>query len=149
MLKLNTLRNSYPTFYNVPIIYGLFFTTLGLGFWIKSTCYEKLRKKYLALGSFSMALVAGCRPQMLIASFLAFIIFKDYFFKREEGCLFNKKSIKETFWALIPFVVVGSLIAYYNYARFGSILDFGANYNLTTNDMTKRGFEFDRIFLGL
>ena len=38
---------------------------------------------------------------------------------------------------------------YYNYARFGNIFDFGANYNLTTNDMTRRGFKFDRIFLGI
>ena len=34
---------------------------------------------------------------------------------------------------------------WYNYARFGSLFDFGANYNLTTNDMTKRGFNASRI----
>ena len=27
----------------------------------------------------------------------------------------------------------------YNRARFGSFFDFGANYNLTVNDMTQRG----------
>ena len=140
---------SFPTFYTVPILFGMLFVTMGLGFWLKSTCYEKLKKRYLTLGSTCMALVAGCRPQMLIASFLAFIIFKDYLFKKEEGCLFSKKSIKETLCALLPFIIIGGLIAYYNYARFGSIFDFGANYNLTTNDMTKRGFKFDRIFLGL
>ena len=37
----------------------------------------------------------------------------------------------------------------YNYARFGSVFDFGANYNLTTNDMTLRGFELGRIPDGL
>ena len=34
---------------------------------------------------------------------------------------------------------------WYNYARFGSLFDFGANYNLTGNDMTKRGFNVVRI----
>ena len=34
---------------------------------------------------------------------------------------------------------------WYNYARFGSPFDFGANYNLTGNDMTKRGFNVVRI----
>lgn len=29
---------------------------------------------------------------------------------------------------------------WYNAARFGSPFDFGANYNLTSNDMTRRGF---------
>lgn len=33
--------------------------------------------------------------------------------------------------------------------RFESPFDFGANYNLTSNDMTKRGFVFGRIGLGL
>ena len=33
----------------------------------------------------------------------------------------------------------------YNHARFGSFTDFGANYNLTVNDMTKRGVNFGRL----
>ena len=38
---------------------------------------------------------------------------------------------------------------WYNYARFGSVTDFGAFYNLTTNDMTSRGFNIERLPLGL
>ena len=34
---------------------------------------------------------------------------------------------------------------WYNAARFGSPFDFGANYNLTTNDMTLRGLELARL----
>lgn len=34
---------------------------------------------------------------------------------------------------------------WYNAARFGSPFDFGANYNLTGNDMTQRGFNAVRI----
>ena len=34
---------------------------------------------------------------------------------------------------------------WYNAARFGSPFDFGANYNLTSNDMTRRGFAVGRI----
>ena len=37
----------------------------------------------------------------------------------------------------------------YNYIRFQSPFDFGANYNLTTNDMTRRGFILFRIPLGI
>lgn len=40
-------------------------------------------------------------------------------------------------------------IEVYNTLRFGSPVDFGANYNLTTNDMTRRGFVLDRIGLGI
>lgn len=38
---------------------------------------------------------------------------------------------------------------YYNYARFGSVFEFGATFNLTTNDMTRRGFNLDRLGGGL
>ncbi len=136
-----------PTFYNLPIIFGLSFSYLGLSFWFKSTNDKSLNKKYLALGSLCLSLVAGCRPQLLVGSFLALPIFWDYVFKKRE--LFSKSSLKETLCLCLPFVIVALFIMYYNYARFGSIFDFGANYNLTTNDMTKRGFRFDRIFLGL
>ncbi len=135
-----------PTFYNMPIVYGLSFSLLGLSFWLKATMKD-LDSKYLGLGSLCMALVAGCRPQLLLGSFFAIPLFWDYVFKKRE--LFSKKSIKETFWLCFPYIIVASLLMYYNYSRFGSIFDFGANYNLTTNDMTKRGFRFDRIFTGL
>ncbi len=135
------------TFYHIPIISGIAFACLGLGFWLRATKEANLNKKYLLLGSLCMALVAGCRPQMLLAGFLAIIIFWDDVFKKRN--LFSKKSIKETLCLVMPVIIVAVAIMYYNYARFGSPFDFGANYNLTTNDMTRRGFEFDRIFLGI
>ena len=46
---------------------------------------------------------------------------------------------------LLPVVLVAAGLMWYNYARFGSPFDFGANYNLTGNDMTKRGFNVVRI----
>ena len=138
---------SYPQIYNMPIITGVSFACLGLAFWLKSTNDKKLNKKYLFLGSLCMALVAGCRPQLLLSSFFAIIIFWDYVFKKRE--LFSKDSLKETILFMLPYILVASFLFYYNFTRFGSIFDFGANYNLTTNDMTKRGFKLDRIFLGL
>ena len=38
---------------------------------------------------------------------------------------------------------------WYNYSRFGSPFDFGQNYNLTTNDMTGRGYKVERVGLSL
>jgi hypothetical protein len=45
----------------------------------------------------------------------------------------------------MPYIIVAAGIMWYNYARFGSPIDFGANYNLTTNDMTSRGFVWERM----
>ena len=61
----------------------------------------------------------------------------------------KEDGLKNIFIYIVPFIMVGIVLMFYNYIRFGSFLDFGANYNLTTNDMTKRGFKIDRTFLGL
>ncbi|MEF9876274.1 MAG: cytochrome C oxidase Cbb3, partial [Gordonibacter sp.] len=44
-----------------------------------------------------------------------------------------------------PYAVVATGLMGYNYARFGALTDFGANYNLTVNDMTKRGWNIGRL----
>lgn len=135
-----------PDFYSIPILSALFFSLSGLYFWFSSIKENKLSKTRLILGSLCMALVAGCRPQFLLGSFFSLIIFKDYF----KNNLKNKKDlIINIIYFLIPYILIAIGIMYYNYIRFNSPFDFGANYNLTGNDMTKRGFNYDRIILGL
>ncbi len=136
-----------PTFYHIPISCGFMFMIWGLGLWISSTVSFKNRKLKLFLGSLFMALVAGSRPPFLVSyAFAPLIFYQDIFKKR---VLFSKKSMKETICFLLPIVVFAVFMMYYNYVRFSSIFDFGANYNLTTNDMTKRGFIFSRIPSGI
>ena len=54
-----------------------------------------------------------------------------------------------TLSVIVPFLIIGVGIMYYNYARFGSVMDFGANYNLTSNDMTHRGIVLARNWVGI
>lgn len=138
-----------PDLYAMPITMGLGFTTSGLYFWVTALdCRTKvMRCVKLAVGSLFMALVAGCRPQMLIASFLAIPLFWKDVFKNKK--LFSKTSLGETLAFVLPYVPVAAAAMWYNYARFGSVFDFGANYNLTTNDMTRRGFNIGRLPFGL
>lgn len=137
----------YPTLYNVPITFALMFTYFGLYFWLSSIKKNEISKLRIFLGSLCMALVAGCRPQLLVGSFFAIFIFWNSIFKERK--LFSKKGIFQTLLAIIPYMIVAAFIMYYNKIRFGSIFDFGANYNITGNDMTRRGFNIDRIGLGL
>ncbi len=101
----------------------------------------------LFFGSLCMALVAGCRPQLLLGSFFAIFLFWNIVFK--DRMLFSKKSIKYTILFVLPYVIVAIGLMYYNYIRFDSVFDFGANYNLTTNDMTRRGIVLGRTPLGI
>jgi len=139
---------SRPDFYEVPMTMALASTIIGLAFWMKSIKEKaeggyKIVPGFVCLGSLFMAFVAACRPQFLLGSFLAIILFFAAVFKDRE--LFSKKSIAASVCFVIPYVIIAAGVMYYNYARFGSIFDFGANYNLTFNDMTYRGFRLDRF----
>ena len=133
-----------PGHYGLPIVTGLACLVWGLSFWIDGTRDNVIRPLESCLGSFLIALTLACRPQLLIGGLLGVVLLL--------GC--SKRMDKKAFLkclgiAIIPFVVVGLFIGWYNAARYGSPFDFGANYNLTTNDMTHRAFSIDRLPLAL
>lgn len=132
----------FPTFYSLPIMLGLAFSVWGLYFWMRGRAAERPEVWY-AVGSLCMALVVGCRPQLIVLSLLAFPLFwRAYITKRR---LFTPRGAREFACLIMPYVVVAAGLMGYNYARFGSLTDFGANYNLTVNDMTKRGWNVGRL----
>ncbi|MBR6401271.1 MAG: hypothetical protein IKS17_08665 [Firmicutes bacterium] len=135
--------------YATPITMGLALVTAGLYFWISSENSKKLPEDIarLAIGSTCIALLSACRPQYLMAAFVAIPLFWDQVFRQRR--LFSEKYMSRTLAFVMPFVIVAAAVMWYNKARFGSPFDFGANYNLTTNDMTHRGFKIDRIGLGV
>lgn len=95
----------------------------------------RLSAWHLAAGSLCMALNLGCRPQFVLACFLAIPLFWNEI--RHERLLFSRRGAKETAAALIPFALAFAPLLWYNWARFGSVLDFGSSYNLTGFDMTQ------------
>lgn len=99
-----------------------------------------------------MALVAGCRPQFLVGSFLVFPIFGKKLAQMVSDFKKHMK-IKQNLLFLgafcIPYIVIAVLLMWYNYARFDSPFDFGAAYNLTTNDMRYRGVHVARMISGI
>lgn len=136
-----------PDFYSVPIITAMAFVVWGIFCWFKGQQEEKKQKLYYFLGSLFFALSVGCRPQMVLVCAVALPIFFNKFFTEKQ--ILNKKGITDLITLAIPFVVVAAGIMYYNYIRFGSVVDFGSSYNLTTNDVTKRGFDMGRTGLGI
>lgn len=131
-----------PTFYALPIMTGLAFSVWGLYLWMRGRSLDTPCGWYLA-GSLCMALVLGCRPQLMVLSLIAFPLFwRRYITNRR---IMMREGQKELCCLLGPYVIVFAGIFAYNYARFGSFTNFGANYNLTMNDMTKRGFSVGRL----
>ncbi|MEY8337944.1 hypothetical protein AALB16_07910 [Lachnospiraceae bacterium 62-35] len=136
----------YGNVYSMPIMLGLLLGVTGLTCWLIAGDRGTIRKRYLVIGAFSIALVMGCRPQLAIILLFAFPIFWR---EIQSGYFFSKKGIKNTCCVILPFLVIGIGLMYYNYARFENPFNFGATYNLTSNDMTHRGVVFSRNFLGI
>ena len=136
----------FPTFYSLPIMLGLAFSVWGLYFWMRgraSAARSTGPEKWYLAGSLCMALVVGYRPQLVVLSLLAFPLFwRPYITERR---LFTPRGGREFACLVAPYAVVAAGLMGYNYARFGSLTDFGANYNLTVNDMTKRGWNLGRL----
>ncbi len=136
-----------PDFYSVPIMTSMAFVVWGIYLWFKGLNTDKNRPLKFFTGSLCMALSVGCRPQAVLICAVALPLFLGYFFN--DKFIFKKQGIKELITLAIPFVVIASGIMYYNYIRFGSPFDFGSAYNLTTNDVTRRGFSPGRTGLGI
>lgn len=135
-----------PDFYSIPIITAMTFAVWSLYFWIKGKDDRKQNLCFF-LGSLFSALTVGCRPQFVLVCAVAVPVFFGYLFK--ENRITDKKIIKNLVVLAVPFVIVATGIMYYNFIRFGSPFDFGSSYNLTTNDVTKRGFDMGRTGLGI
>lgn len=160
-----------PDLYDTPIMAANMFTVCGLFCWIKGKYSESSKIKRLCyfFGSLSMALVAGCRPQMLLFSLLALPLFwgdiKKVIFSYSSTASSDSnttpsadpfgqrtaiyKLLPDIFTLCIPYIIIAIGIMYYNAARFGSVFDFGATYSLTSNDMTRRSFNLHQALLGL
>lgn len=136
-----------PSVYEYAILCGAAFVLLALWQWLcaANTPVQHHGKimLHMALGSLCMALVAGCRPQMELFAVLCLPIFWPQYIRQKR--LRSKQGITEAIAFVLPVILVALGLMAYNAARFGSPFDFGANYNLTSNDMTHRGFRIGRL----
>lgn len=136
---------AFPLFYNVPVIFALMFLVVGT-YLLVTAYYARYRLSRLLCVFFGVAcLVAtlGCRPQITIAAVAvgtAYLVFAI----RSRQLSFSDIAV-----AAVPVVLICGGILWYNYARFGSVLDFGSNYNLAINDMTLRGHSIVRAIEGI
>lgn len=139
----------HADFYYLPIVTALCLSLWGLGLILSAAdSWEQGKGRValkLAAGSLCLALTAGCRPQFLAGSFLILpillpLLLKDLRLRERRRSLYGRVAA-----VALPYLTTAMGLMYYNFIRFGSVLDFGANYNLTTNDMTRRGFELGRL----
>ena len=131
-----------PRIYPIPILSALFFCFAGFALLLKAKrrfregC--RANRALLAAGAFCIACTLGCRPQYVLSAALIVVLFWG---EIREGLFFSRAGLGNTCAVIAPFLVVAVPVCLYNYARFGSLLDFGASYNLTGADMTAYSFD--------
>lgn len=138
----------FANFYETAQSAGFMFTCGGFYFLLRSNVVGggKIRKPSLALSSAFLSLAVLSRPTLALycVTALVFIWFglKKNMADNDEK-LVSKGSVKYLLCALVPYAVFGGIQCLYNFARFGSPLDFGIQYSLTINDFTRSQFYAD------
>lgn len=109
----------------------LWMTTCG-GVWFQAQALNMLLLTWAVCliqedkrtGAYALiALAVGCRP----FSICAFLPVAAYFFVKDKELTVRERIKKQLLPLIIP-ALIGGAYMWYNYARFGNILEFGHNY---------------------
>lgn len=120
-----------PNHYQIAILSGCDLIFAGIIFILRSQ--EDTKRKYLMLtiGSLCLAMVSLCRPAMLIFSLIIMCIPAGRLLESIKAHD-SKEAFKESLCVTIPFAICAAICMSYNYVRFGSVLEFGFDNNLTS-----------------
>ncbi len=149
-----------PLFYEIAQTSGFLFTTAGFFFLLRARLISegKIRFGSLIAAGFCLAAAVLCRPTLALycVTALPFIAFGFFKLKKRLKEKWSEERGKR-FWggfgylaaALGFFALFGGAQMWYNWARFGSPLDFGIQYSLTINDFTRAQYHTDFVMIGL
>ena len=115
--------------YTVAILSGVLLTVWGVYFWLRALPFAE-HPVYMLCGSCCMALVAACRPDMLVYS-VVIIPLGLYSYKAYKKTQSKKNLILYMAGIAVPYIVVAICLMYYNLVRFDSPFQFGMTYNMT------------------
>ena len=126
------------------------FSVCGFALNLSSFSNEKHRNLKLAFGCLFMACAVGCRPISIFASLLNIPILIPLIFSKTKNSRLHLR-IKPLLSVLIPYLFIGLFLMTYNQLRFGSIFEFGQNYQLTIvdNRAAANGLTVPNYLLGI
>ena len=118
-----------PMVYEAAIASAVFFLMGGIYCLHSATVEERPSPWRLALGSLFLGLAVGCRPHFALTGILLPLVLWKLW--RAGAVAGWRRFWKLSFVLALPFVACGLMLLAYNYARFGSIFEFGMSYQLT------------------
>ncbi len=154
----------YDNFYEIAQASGFMFTCAGFFFLLRARVIGegKVLYRHIVLGTMCLSWAVLCRPTLALYCFVACIFLAFGFVKHRQEvkeahpadgarqkAARRTATIRYLVASLACFVVIGGIQMLYNYARFGSVLDFGIQYSLTINDFTRSQYHTDFVMIGL
>jgi hypothetical protein len=136
-----------PTFYAVPIA-GAFFCLMLAGLLVDNSNRSRagwFSLIWLAAASIMLGLAVGARPNYVAGLSLLLLPALRSWQRLPIGRRWNRETQTLAAAAILPAALIGVGLAYYNYLRFGNIVEFGIRYSLSTvnqNSMSLIGLEF-------
>lgn len=124
-----------PAVYEVAIAGGTFFILLASILTAKWITTKK--SKYYCLAGIATALAIGCRPIFIIVLVIWGLL----------GLWHYRRSPTSIIFVALPCTIIFGLLCYYNWLRFNNTLEFGINYQLSSNTITSTGnFRWANIY---
>jgi hypothetical protein len=129
---------------------GLMCVTFGAWSLLKATATRHLRLPWLAAAAAGLALAVGCRPNLVLLSALLPVLVWPRLPRvkpaaRALGAATSPTSARPpldwgALWrpalaVAVPYLVVAAGLMTYNAVRFGSVVEFGASYQLTVSSV--------------
>lgn len=127
--------------YYTAVQSGILFLALFLLFSVCAYSAQGVSKKcvYFALSGVSLAFLAMSRPNLLVYFLLAVPIYLNTLFDKSFT---PGKKLAQVMSFAVPAALGAAFVMWYNFARFGSVTDFGANYQMTVHDVSEYSFAF-------
>ena len=132
--------------YYVAVLSAQVFSMAFVALAVRSMREEKLwaRMIMLILAALALTLTVWSRPTVALMCVAVFPLFIEFIFKIKKDTL--KDGILTVSSFALPLIAGAIAVMWYNNARFGSPLDFGANYQLTVSDVSLNTIDFKYLF---
>ena len=132
--------------YYVAVLAAQVFSMAFVALAVRAMKTEKLwlRMTLLVLAAIALTLTVWSRPTVALMCVAVFPLFIEFI------CKIKKDTLKDGLMTVgsfaIPLMMGAAAVMWYNNARFGSPLDFGANYQLTVSDVSLNTIDFKYLF---
>lgn len=120
--------------YVVAALSGMLFQLISLLFLIRCITDETPKHRHAFFAGLSALAAIGSRPTHMLVALCGGLLLCAFAFKDGQ----RKITLKTATTFAAPLFLGGALLAWYNYARFDSIFEFGLSYQLGLDNFTKQ-----------